>query len=68
MKVRIYRTMVDFRAGGIRGQMDGAFPIVPRPDRTGTKTSAAIWADILQNRFSARAAERAFERADHRFQ
>ena len=66
VKARIHGTIPDSPAGRIHPQIIAAFPVDVRTDRPGTKTAAAIWADILQDVFNASTAERAFKRANHR--
>jgi len=53
-------------AGRIGAEIIAVIPIVFRPDRSGTKAAAAIGADVIEDVFDARTAERAFEGADHR--
>ena len=59
--------MSDNCARGIRAERIITVPVVLRPDWPGTKTAAAIRADIAQDVFDAGTAEGAFKRADHRF-
>ena len=66
VKARIHGTMLDGCACGIRAEIVAPFPAVARPDRPGTKISAAIRADIVQDVFDAGPAEGAFKRANHR--
>ena len=66
MKARIHGTMLDGCAGRIRAEIVATFPILARPDRPGTKTTAAIRADVVQDGLDAGTAEGAFKRADHR--
>ena len=54
------------RACRICFEIVAGFPVVPRSDRPGTKTSAAIRADIVQEVGDAGTAEGAFKRANHR--
>ena len=58
--------MLDGRACSIRAEIVAAVPVVFRSDRPGTKTAAAIRADIVQEGFNAGTAKGAFERANHR--
>ena len=58
--------MLDGGACRIRVEVVAPFPILLRPDRPGTETSAAIRADIVQEGFNAGTAKGAFERANHR--
>ena len=58
--------MLDGCACRIRAEIVAAFPVVARPNRPGTKSSAAIRADIVEDVFDARTAEGAFKRANHR--
>lgn len=68
VKVLIYGAVPDPRGGGIRAKIVAAFPVILRPDGSGTKTAATIRADVVQDIFDARAAEGAFKSADHRVQ
>ena len=58
--------MLDCCACRIRAEIVTAFPVVLRSDRSGTKASAAIRADIVEDVFDARGTESAFKRANHR--
>ena len=59
--------MPDDGTGGVRSQIVAIFPVIVWPNWPGTKTTAAIRANIAQNAFDAVAAESALERANHRF-
>ena len=67
VKAWIYATMPDGCTCRIRAEIVAAFPVVLRADRPGTKTTAAIRADIFQDVFDALTAEGAFKRTNHRF-
>ena len=62
----VQRAMLDGCAGRIRAEIVATFPILARPDRPGTKTTAAIRADVVQDVLDAGTAEGAFKRTDHR--
>ena len=64
--MRIHGAMPDRRARGIRAKIVAASPVLLRPDRSRTKTSAAIGANIPKTRVDAATTESAFKRADHR--
>jgi hypothetical protein len=59
--------MFDFDTRGILTKVVVAFPIPRRSDRSGHKTPAAIWADVLKDFLDARGAERALIGANARF-
>ena len=61
------RLVPDFCAGGIVAEKVVAVPIPRRADGTGNKSAAAVRADISDDGFDTRRAERAFIRADARF-
>ncbi len=65
VKARIHGTMPDGCACRILAEKVATFPVVVRPDRPGTKASATIRADIVQDVFDAGTAEGAFKRANH---
>jgi len=63
---RIYGAMPYRCARRICVEMVATFPVVGRPDWPGTKTSATVRTDIVQDAFNAVTAESAFKRANHR--
>jgi hypothetical protein len=65
VKAQIHGTMPDGRVGWIRAEIVASLPAGLRPDGPGTKLSAAVRADIMQNVFDAGTRERAFKRANH---
>ena len=66
MKVWIHWTILDCRTGRICLKIVTAFPVVLRSDRSGTKPSATIRADIVQDLLDTGTAESAFKRANQR--
>ena len=66
MQSRNHGTVPNGCACRICAEVIAAFPVVLRPDWPGTKTAAAIRADIAQDIFDGGTAGGAFKRADHR--
>ena len=66
VKLQLDRPVPDFCARRIGGQIVTAFPVGFWTDGAGTKSAAAIRADIFQNDFHTVTAKSAFKRANHR--
>src|SRR5262245_12101846 len=63
----IHRPVPNLRASWVFAQKIFPLPILRRPDRARNESATAIRANIMQDRFNAGGAERAFIAADSRF-
>jgi hypothetical protein len=65
VRIDVDRLEDHFCTWRIIGDREPLAPCLGCPDRPRAKPSAAVWANILQNRFDALPAKRTFESANH---
>ena len=66
MSFRIDRPVFDLGTRRVLAKEVVTFPVLRRPDRSGNKSAAAIWTDVVQNVLDTVDAERTLIAADPR--